>query len=304
MTVSNRDNSIAESFMKKVFAPMLLLIPQLLWAGTIHIGSTTYNPTAEMERLLPLANYLGKQLQSEGIDQGRVIVTKSVPEMATLMREGKVDLYVDSPFPSLALSRLSGSKLILRRWKKGLGEYYSVIFSRKDSGVSRLENLNGKILVFEAPFSTTGYFLPKMIFLQKGIKLVTQDSSDLVRHDRVGYRFSGNDENTMAWVIKGIAVAGAMDHESYVKEAKADLHQLQIILKSSSVPRHIVSHRADLPPKLAGRVKEILLRMDQSEEGRKALKDFGETTKFDEIPNALMAPLLKGIKFFDSEFNK
>jgi phosphonate transport system substrate-binding protein len=116
-----------------LFAALVFLVPQVTWAGPITIGSIQTEPAHEVKRFLPLARYLAKQLQSEGIDQGRVVVAESIPQMATLLREGKADLFIDSPFPSVAISRLSGSKFLLRRWKKGLGEYHTVIFVRKDS---------------------------------------------------------------------------------------------------------------------------------------------------------------------------
>ncbi|MFQ5949817.1 MAG: PhnD/SsuA/transferrin family substrate-binding protein, partial [Nitrospiria bacterium] len=80
------------------------------------------------------------------------------------------------------------------------------------------------------------------------------------------------------------------------------LNHLKIIHETYSIPRHIVSYRADLPPKLVARIKEILLGMDQSEEGRKALKAFERTTKFDEIPEQSLAPLLRSQDFIDKEF--
>jgi phosphonate transport system substrate-binding protein len=76
---------------------------------------------------------------------------------------------------------------------------------------------------------------------------------------------------------------------------------LKSIYETFSLPRQIVSYRADLPPKLVARIKEILLKMDQSEEGRKALQEFERTVKFDEIPDQAMAPLLKSMKFIEAE---
>lgn len=280
----------------------LLLLPQGAWAKPIYIGSVHKEPMAEIQKFLPLAQYLGKQLQAERSGQGGVVVAESIPEMAAFLREGKVDLYIDSPYPSLAVGRLSGSKFLLRRWKKGVGEYHAVIFARKDSGISRLEDLKGKLIAFEEPFSSTGYFLPKLIMVQKGLKLaLKKDASDPVGPAEVGYIFSLADENTMGWVLRGRAMAGAIDDQNYKKAAKGNLGSLKIVAKTFSIPRQVVSYRSDLPLKIVARIKEILLTMDQSEDGRKTLQDFENTTKFDELPNQAMAPLLKAGKFIDAE---
>jgi phosphonate transport system substrate-binding protein len=278
------------------------LYPQIAWAKTINIGSISTEPAAEVKRFLPFAGYLAKQLLSEGFDHGKVVVVQSMPEMATFLKEGKVDLYIDSSFPSVAVSRLSGSKFLLRRWKKGIGEYHSVIFTKKDSGIGRLEDLKGKIIAFEEPFSSSGYFIPKLAMVQEGLKLVLKkDASDPLSPGEVGYVFSLEDENTMLWVLRGKAMAGAMDDQKYPKEARGHLDSLKILYKSSPFPRHIVSYRADLPATLVTRIKEILTRMDQSEEGKKVLQQFERTSKFDEIPEHSMGPLLKAGKFIDVE---
>jgi len=148
-----------------------LFLPRLTWAIPIQVGSVSIEPAEEIKKFLPLAAYLAKELQPEGFDQGKVVVAKNILEMAGFLREGKVDLYIDSPFPVSAASRLAGSKFLLRRWKKGVAEYHSVIFAKKDGGINRLEDLKGKIVAFEEPFSSSGYFLPKLLLVQKGLKL-------------------------------------------------------------------------------------------------------------------------------------
>lgn len=281
---------------------VILLLPEPTWPGPITVGSIQLEAASEIRKFLPLATYLGKHLQSESISQGRVVVAKSIPHMATFLREGKVDIFIDSPFPSLAVSRLSGSKFLLRRWKKGLGEYHSVIFVKKDSDLNRLEDLKGRIVAFEEPFSSSGYFFPKMLMIEEGLILIPKtEPKEPVRPGEVGYLFSLDDENTMAWVLRRKVNAGAMDNQSYTMEARRNPNSLKVIHKTFSFPRQIVSYRADLRPKLVDRIKEILINMDKSEEGRKVLQRFERTAKFDEIPDSSMAQLLKALKFVDLE---
>ncbi len=91
----------------------------------------------------------------------------------------------------MAVRRLSGSKFLLRRWKKGIGEYHTVIFVRRDSGINRLEDLKGKLIPFDDPHSSSGYFLSKMALLQEGLTLVPRQSvHQSVMQNEVGYIFS------------------------------------------------------------------------------------------------------------------
>jgi len=95
--------------------------------------------------------------------------------------------------------------------------------------------------------------------------------------------------------------AGVLNNQNYPKEARGYLDSLKVIHETFSLPRQIVSYRQDLDPKLVARIKEILIKMDQSEEGRKALQDFENTTKFDELPPQAMAQLSNALQFIDAE---
>ena len=138
--------------------------------------------------------------------------------------------------------------------------------------------------------------------MQEGLKLVPKkDTSAPVNPGEVGYVFTLDDESTMVWVLRGKVISGAMDNQNYLREARGSVDSLKILYKSFSLPRHIVSYRADLAPHLVARIKEILTKMDQSEEGRKTLQDFEKTTKFDELTDHAMAPLLKAGEFISHE---
>lgn len=296
-------NQARRGWIISFFVLVFFSLPHAVEAASIHVGSVALQPADEIKRFWPIVNYLTEKLRPEGINQGKVVVVKSISGMAELLREGKVDLFIDSPFPALAVRRLSGSKFFLRRWKKGQAEYRAVIFVRKDSGISRLEDLKGKIIALEEPFSTSTYFLPKLVMVQKGLKLSEKRAtSDPVAPDEVGYVFVGNDPNSVFWVLRKRASAGVANNQNYLLGAKGYLDDLKVIYETFSIPRQIVSHRADLDPKLVARIKEILIHMDQSEEGRKVLWEFEKTTKFDEIPSQSMAPLIKSQQFIDAEF--
>jgi phosphonate transport system substrate-binding protein len=268
---------------------------------TLKIGSINYSPESEMRAFAPLQAYLIKHLQTEGIDQGKVVVADSIAAMATLLQSRQVDLYIDSFYPTLAVARLSGSKLLLRRWKARKGEYRSILFTHKDNKISRLEDLRGKIIGFESPFSSTGYFLPKINLLDRGLRLTAKrHASDAVKPDEIGYVFTRYDSKTILQVLNRALAAGATDDEKFNVTAR-NVDTLKILYESGSFPRHMVSHRADLPTKLVTRIKETLLQMSSSDEGFQALKAFENTTRFDEIPQRDLDSAAALMKHIDVE---
>src|SRR5262245_6298446 len=133
---------------------VILLLPGLAFSGPLNLGFITSAPIEESRRFSPLANYLARQLQSEGISEGNVVPANSIEAMASLLRMRQADIYIDGFFPTMAVSRLSGSKLLLRRWIDAGSDYKSVIFTRKDSRIAILEHLGGKLIAFDEPFSS------------------------------------------------------------------------------------------------------------------------------------------------------
>jgi phosphonate transport system substrate-binding protein len=272
------------------------------WAETLHLGTIGQSPADEIKDFLPLAKHLATTLKGEGVNDVKVVVAGSVAEMAALTHAAKVDLFIDSPFPSMAVNQLTGSKFLLRRWKRGVGEYRAVIFTRKDSGLRQLADLRGKIIAFEEPFSSTGYFFPKLALLQAGLHLAEKkEASDPVPIGKVGHVFTNGDENTMLWVLRGRVSAGAIDDVSFVKKARSRISELEMVYASAPMPRQFVNHRQGLTDNLIIKIRETLLSMDKTEAGRKTLADFQQTAKFDRIPDQFDGLVSKTAPFLRRE---
>lgn len=251
----------------------------------LSLGSIAINPKEEVAKFQPLADYLARQLKPLGVQQGRVVVLQTIAEMAQALRAGDVDMYIGSPFPAIVVSDRSGAKPTLRRWKKGRADYYTVIVARRDSGIQRPSDLKGKVIAFEDNASTSGYLLPMASLAKQGIALLpVSDPSQPIPKDRLGYVFSGEHETTMFWILEGRVAAGAVDDQSFEKLAGERIGELKIILRTISVPRHIVVLRGDLNPRWASALQETLVTMDLTEEGQLALRQFESTTKFDAFP--------------------
>lgn len=279
-----------------MFAPLRRsLIAAVLFAGLILapaaqarmlvIGTISDEPIKETRTFLPFARHLAGQLSGEGFTGGEVRIARDISHMARLLQKGKVDIYIDSPLVALAVGQQSGSRLIARRWKKGIAEYHSVIFARKDSGIGSLDDLAGKVLAFEEGFSSSGYLLPRLSLAENGVSLTELDSPRAARPaSETGYVFSGDDENTIVWVLHGLVDAGAMSLNGLKKRAGSDFESLTLIAQTGAVPRHVVSVAPQTPAALEAAVQNALLQMDQDSEGAAVLKSFERTTKFDRIP--------------------
>jgi phosphonate transport system substrate-binding protein len=253
---------------------------------TLSLGFVFQGPLKPVEeRFRPLVDYVARRLSPPGEIKGVIVLAPTTGQMMKLLDEKRIDFYMESPYPTYLINRLGAAKLLLRRWKGGIADYRGLIFTNKESGVVRLEDLRGKILAFEDPGSTSGYFLPKLFLLKKGFSVMEKPGLDAkVSANEIGYIFAHSDKNMVNLVLKNKVAAGAFSNDDYAGLEDKSKTSISILGESESMPRHLVSVRKDLPQPVVKQLKEILLNMHQDEEGQKILRQTDNTTKFDSLP--------------------
>jgi phosphonate transport system substrate-binding protein len=272
----------------------------------IVLGDISDDPGEVIDGTQPLADYLAAQLKDFGITGGKVRVVSSTDEMVELLKKGEIDLYFDSSYPATLISDASGAQIILRRWRFGVETYHSVIFTSRDSGITSLNDLKGKMVAMDAPYSTSGFMLPAVTMLENGLKLTgKQNTQEAVSPDEVGFVFAYDDENILQWVLTGLASAGVTDDYNFYKAFPRDAaEKLVVLAETESTPRQVVVARPGLDTPLLEAIKQTLIQMDEDPASKTALEKF-QTTQFDEFPEGInaatqrmreMMELLKDIK--------
>ena len=273
---------------------IIFIFSNELWAArkTLVIGSISDQPREEVAEFKPFIDYLVRELDVSEITNGEVLVASSMSEIIKMIKLEKVDLFIDSTFPTIIVAQQAGIIPFLHRWKKGVKSYHSVIFVNKDSGIESTKDLTNKIIAFEEKFSTSGYFLPKATLMKQGLKLTAKSNfREPVSRGEIGYVFSYDDENTILWVLRNKVAAGALSGNAFKILAKKETSQLKIIAKTIEVPRHIVSYRSGLNTDLVSKIEDILIKMQHNTNGINMLKQFSNTHKFE-----------KGSKSFEKSF--
>ena len=141
---------------------------------TITLGVVAETNQKQIEaRFKDFVDYLARKLSSASKLEGRIVLVSTQSRLANFLSARRADFYMESPHPTHMINNVYGAgKLLLRRWKGGMAEYHAAIFTTKNGGTKRLEDLQGKIIAFEDPESTSGYFLPKLYLTKKGFKLL------------------------------------------------------------------------------------------------------------------------------------
>jgi phosphonate transport system substrate-binding protein len=99
----------------------------------------------------------------------------------------------------------------------------------------------------------------------------------------VGYVFANTDANLGAWVHKRLVDAGGFsdqDWASLQRVSEAFRRDLVIIHTTGPVPRAMELVSEDMEPRVAARLKEVLLGAAEDPQARDALRQFFRTTGF------------------------
>lgn len=280
--------------------------------ATLVLATIADNPQegkdkdAEAAQLLP---YLAQKLGPYGITHAKLVYCHNPAEMAQWIREGKVDVFDESPLSSYIVHRLSGAdEVILNRWKNYNEKFGGVLFTRADSPIKKLDDLKGKLIAFRGDTSTTQYFLQKVQLIKQGYKLVEVQSpaTAKVGPNEIGYYFAWSSRDKVTEdVFDGIAAAGGNSDEFIEKllghygteqggtarhpragAPQIQKDQLRVIARSPLVTRRVVTIRKSLDPRLKTAIKDLLLGLEASAEGRAILKSFGPAKKFTVVDEA------------------
>ena len=261
--------------------------PERVKAQTVSLGIVSeINRTQIADHFSDFVRYVAANLASTSEIEGKVVIAPTPFQLAKLIEQKNVDFYMESPYPTYLVNDVYGvAKLLLRRWKRGMAEYRSLIFTKKKGEINQLEDLRGKVLVFEDPDSTSGYFLPKSFLTRKGFKFTDKSRFDLYASPTdIGYLFAYSQEKLVDWVLTKKAAAGAFSNDDYAKLDEKRKSDITILAETEPLPRHFLSVRRDFAPTLVDHLKKILLSMHENDQGRRILKKTDETTKFDLLP--------------------
>jgi phosphonate transport system substrate-binding protein len=165
-----------------------------------------------------------------------------------------------------------------------------VFFVRRDSPVTRLEDLRGRTLAMQSVLSTSAYLVPAMTLLDHGVQPeILLSPKDVPAADSVGYVFARSELNISTYVHKRLVDAGVisnLDWEDARSVPPAFRTDLRVIHRSEPLPRALEMVRRDLDPVVRRRLQEVLLEASRDPQAKVALHKFFGTTGFHAVDPA------------------
>lgn len=274
---------------------------------TLVWGTVADNPQEEKdkdEEHRQFFAYMLEHLREHGVEDIELVYSHDLKELGQWIREGKVDIFDESPFGAYLVHRFGGAdEPIANRWKNGNEKFGSVIFSKKAGPIQTLDDLKGKMIVFRGDTSTANYFRPKVFLIRQGYKLVEKKSwNDPVAPDEIGYYFSWESRDSQVEaVMAGRAAAGGVSDEFVDQLLGRDAgppgsarhpregvpqtrkEDLRILARVPPVLRRVVTIRKSLDPKLKAAIREFFLTVHETPEGAAVMATFGPATQFSAV---------------------
>lgn len=266
--------------------------PETAKPQTVSLGIISEANRAQIaEHFNSFVRYLASKLASASDIEGKVVIAPTPFQLAKLIEQKRVDFYLESPYPTYLINDVYDvARLMLRRWKGGVAEYRSLIFTKRNGLINRLEDLRGKLFIFEDPDSTSGYSLPKSFLRQKGFKFTDKSRFDpYASPTDIRYRFAHFQEQLVDWVLSEKAAAGAFSDDDFARLEQNKRADITVLARTQPLPRHLISVRKDFAPALSERLEKVLLSMHENDQGRQILKNTDDTTKFDRLPEGELA---------------
>ncbi|MCL4455171.1 MAG: phosphate/phosphite/phosphonate ABC transporter substrate-binding protein [Deinococcus sp.] len=157
--------------MKKVLVLLALLGLSIGLAQApikIRLG---FNPTQNSDQLKPAAQAIADFIEKEfkGTVEVEIFIPTEYRGLIEAMRGGKLDFAFFPPDGYVLANREAGAQVMLKSVRFGNPFYWSAIIVRKDSGIKRIEDLEGKTIAWVDPVSAAGYVFPRAALISRGI---------------------------------------------------------------------------------------------------------------------------------------
>jgi phosphonate transport system substrate-binding protein len=220
--------------------------------------------TQTMELYKPLADYLAREI-------GRPVQLVTAKDFDTFwlgVTEGRYDLVHYNQFHYVRST--NKYRVIVRNEEFGTGTVAGALYVRKDAGITKVEQLRGKKIVFGGGTDAMmAYIMPTYLLMEAGLK--PGDYEEV---------FAKNPPNSLISLYQGQADAsGAGDimiDLPVVKNA-IDTSTVQHLAKTGQVVHLPWAVRKTMDPALATKIQNVLVGMKNTDEGRTLLKQAQQT---------------------------
>ncbi len=230
---------------------------------TIFIGESvsiawapTMDPSVIRSEITPLMNVISEQIETPVV----LSIPKSYADTSKKLLNGDVDFALLPPLLYLrTIERNPKVQPVAMKMYQGSKNADGLLLVASKSNVKKVDGLKGKIFCLTDKNSTTGNFLPRVFFKERGTKLDTFAGKIVWSGDHIqGIR------DLLAGKCDAVATySGALLSASDLGIPVAQVRTLAI---TGHTPQDVVCAGPDTDPELVEKVKNTLLTLDPKKE--------------------------------------
>lgn len=196
-------------------------------ATPLKLGVGLFQPDKEKNDATyrPIAAYLAEKL-------GRAVELRTVDSwegLAKSLASGETDLALMGPWGYVLANQQAGAQVVSTILYDGKPEYFGIIVTHPNSGITSPKDLKGHTFAFGDKGSTSGYLIPLHYFMQQGIEPETYFS-------KVVYT---SHQAIETQVTQGVLDAGAdynRNRNAMIEQGLIKADQSRIIWQSPPLP--------------------------------------------------------------------
>lgn len=231
-------------------------------AESISIGIfPRRDPLVTIRMFKPLRAYLEKHL-------GIPVKLETAPNFRNFesrLKKGQYDLVHFNQCHYIETHATLGYQVIVQNEEFGEKTIRGAIFARKDSGITSLQQLRGKTVLFGGgEKAMVSYLIPRYLLQREGI-----DGEDITQ------RFANSPPNALlALYQKQVSASGAGTVVARLPlvTGKIDISQLAVLAQSEPMSHLPWAVKPDMDPSLKDKIRQLLTGLKDSETGRTVLK--------------------------------
>src|SRR5437762_3825341 len=221
----------------------------------LHLART---PSQKPTDLIAAGEEFGRALARLLGTPVRVTVASDYAAVVEALRNRTADLAWVHPAGYVLANREAKARIVAKNLWHGKATFTSRFFVRKDSGLTRVEELRGKTIAFVDPASTSGYVYPMVLLMRRGL-VRNRDPKTFFRE----VVFAGSHDAGMRALLNGHVDALAsfdMAREQYLKDP-AERERIVVVAETPEIPEAGIAARDGLDPATFAKVRAALLQI-------------------------------------------
>jgi phosphonate transport system substrate-binding protein len=237
-----------------------LLVIALLLTEPLAAASDTYSfgivPQFDARRTHQIWKPLLTRLEAETGLRFRIVGTSTIPEFETQFMAGEFDFAYMNPYHVLKAAQSVNYMPLVRDVGRTL---HGVIVVPRDSPITRVEDLDGKVIAFPAPNALGASLIPRSDFMNVfGISVVP--------------RYVQSHSSVYLNVVLGETAAGGGVQKTLSQQPASIRDALRVLYRTRTTAPHPIVAHPRVPEQVREAVRAGLLAIGATQKGRQLLE--------------------------------